>query len=142
MARLTRALLRAYLGTTYRVGDGIVRVGRCSAAADAELCRLGTRQGSLVSAYNPYSRRTAPGRNARHHRRLAEAARRYRRADALGGPETDWEEPMLLLAADPRVVARLGRQFRQHAVVVLRLGAPARLLRLSPGPDLPGSGPA
>ncbi|WP_376092384.1 DUF3293 domain-containing protein [Roseomonas sp. CCTCC AB2023176] len=134
MTRLTHALMRAYHDTTYRVGDGILRIGGRSAAADAALRRLGARQGGLVSAHNPFSRRTAPGRNARHHRRLVEAARRFRSVDALGGPGTDWEEPMLLVAADPRVIARLGRRFRQHAVVALRRDGPARLLRLSPGP--------
>ncbi|WP_426957860.1 DUF3293 domain-containing protein [Muricoccus radiodurans] len=132
MPVLTPRLVRAYRESRYRAGLAEIRIGRRSAAADETLAALGARQGGLISAFNPFSRRTAPGRNARHHDRLRRAARRFPSRNALACPGTDWEEPMLLVACDPRVLARLGRRFRQHAIVVLRRGAPARLLCLTP----------
>lgn len=131
MPRLSHSLLNAYRDTTYRIGDASIRIGRRSPAADAALHRLGVREAALVTAHNPYSKKTPPGRNARRQRQLAGLTHRLPRLDALGGPGTRWEEPMLLLGTSPLIAARIGRRFRQHAIVALRLGAPLRLIRLT-----------
>ena len=72
------------------------------------------------------------GWNARMLARLRQAARRLPAAEGFGG-DGRWREAHLLLAADPRRVAVLARRFRQAAVVVVRMGQPARL-RLTPRP--------
>ncbi len=62
--------------------------------------------------------------------RLHEAARRLPVVEGHGRA-AGWSERHLLIAGDPRRAAVLARRFRQNAVVVLRAGAPARLLVLS-----------
>ena len=134
MTSPTPALLRAYRRTAYAAGDAVARIGRRSPALDALLARHGGRAGAFVSAWNPYSRLMPPGRN----RRMGEALRRYaRRLPHVPGEGTaegtgrGWREEHLLVVADPRRVAVLGRCFRQAALVVVRRGQVARLLPLA-----------
>ena len=61
--------------------------------------------------------------------RLLAAAKRLPFAEGEGRAR-GWSERHLLLAADPRRAAVLARRFRQSAVVVVRSGAPARLILL------------
>ena len=129
MSALPPALLRAYAATAYTLCGGrvVARIGRRSAAVDALLRRLGSRQGAFVTAWNPFSRKMPRGWNDRMLARLREAARRLPRAEGRGIGR-GWAEAHLLLAADPRRVLVLARRFRQHAVVAVRVGAPARVL--------------
>ena len=126
-------LLAAYRRTDYEAAGAVARVGGRSAAVDALLRRLGAREGAFVTAWNPLSRRTLPGRNARMMARLREASRRLPSAEGEGRGR-GWAERHLLLAADPRRAAVLARRFRQNAMVVARAGAPARLVLLRPKP--------
>lgn len=121
-------MLRAWRATRYTLDGGVpVRVGRRSAAADAVLARLGARCGVILTAWNPFGRRHPPGWNRRAGARLALASRRIPsiRADGRLGA---WAEEGLLLACDPRRALPLARRFRQGGVVLLRRGAPARLV--------------
>ena len=124
-------LLAAYRRTDYEAGGAVARIGRRSAAVDALLRRLGARGGAFVTAWNPLSLRTPPGRNARMMARLREAARRLPSVEGEGRSR-GWSERHLLLAADPRRAAMLARRFRQNAMVVARVGAPTRLALLQP----------
>ena len=58
-----------------------------------------------------------------------QAARRLPSAEGEGSGR-DWPERHLLLATDRRRAAVLARRFRQNAIVVVRVGAPARLALL------------
>ena len=122
-------LLAAYYSTDYEVAGAVARIGRRSAAVDAVLRRLGAREGAFVTAWNPWSRRMPPGWNARAMARLRATARRLPCAEGEGRGR-GWSERHLLLAADPRRAAMLARHFRQNAMVVVRVGAPARLVLL------------
>lgn len=122
-------LLAAYRRTEYEAAGAVARIGRRGAAVDALLRRLGAREGAFVTAWNPLSRRTPPGRNARMMARLREAARGLPSAEGEGRGR-GWSERHLLLAADPRRAAVLARRFRQNAIVAVRVGAPARLVPL------------
>ena len=124
---MNRRLLAAYRGTDYEAAGAVARIGRRDAETDALLKRLGAREGAYVTAWNPWSRRMPPGWNARMMARLREAARRLPRAEGEGRGR-GWSERHLLLAADPRRAAVLARRFRQHAIVAVRVGAPARLV--------------
>jgi Protein of unknown function (DUF3293) len=123
----------AYRRSTYEAAGAVARIGRRSAAIDAWLGRLGARQGGFVGAWNPYSRRMPQGWNDRMLARLRAAARRLPQAEG-GGGDRRWRERHLLVAADPRRLAVLGRRFRQAAIVTVRRGAPARLVLLRPAP--------
>ncbi len=120
------SLARAYARTDYAAAGAVARIGRRSAAMDALLRRLGTRQGAFITAWNPFSRKMPRGWNERMQARLREAARRLPMAEGWGRGR-GWAEYSLVIAADPRRAAVLGRRFRQNAIVLLRVGAPARL---------------
>lgn len=126
-------LLAAYRRTDYEAAGAVARIGQCSAGIDALLRRFGAREGAFVTAWNPWSRRMPPGWNARVMARLREAARRLPSVEGEGRAG-GWSEQHLLLVADPRRAAVLARRFRQSAVVVARIGAPARLVLLRPTP--------
>jgi uncharacterized protein DUF3293 len=130
---MNRRLLAAYRGTDYEAAGAVARIGRRDAETDALLKRLGAREGAYVTAWNPWSRRMPPGWNARMMARLREAARRLPSAEGEGRGR-GWSERHLLLAADGRRAAALARRFRQNAMVVARVGAPARLVALRPTP--------
>jgi hypothetical protein len=126
---LSQRLRRAYRMTRYAVDGAVVRPGRRSASFDRLLCRHGSRTGTFVAADNPLSRRMPQGWNRRMRQRLIWATRRGRMLAATGSWR-GWEEAHLLLFGDPRPALRLGRMFRQRAVVVCRLNQPAKLVFL------------
>ena len=134
---MNRRLLAAYRRTGYEAAGAVARIGRRSAAVDALLQRLGAREGAFVTAWNPWSRRTPPGWNARMMARLRAASRRLPSMEGEGRAR-GWAERHLLLAADTRRAAVLARRFRQSAMVVARIGAPARLVLLPAATFAPG----
>lgn len=117
----------AYCRSTYTAAGAVAVIGRRSAAVDTLLAALGARDGGFVGAWNPRSVRMPPGWNARAHERLCGAARRLPAVEGRGG-DGRWQERHVLLAADPRRCLVLARRFRQNAIVVVRRGAPARLV--------------
>jgi hypothetical protein len=101
-----------------------VRIGR--RAPEALFARVGARGATLMTAWNPTSRRMPEGWNHRMQRRLRQCLRRFKILDAEGSLHR-WHEAMLLVAGDPRPVVRLAVRFRQRAVVMLRRGRKVRL---------------
>jgi hypothetical protein len=120
----------AYLRTAYRAGTRAeARIGRRSSSVGAVLKKLRVRQGGFVTAQNPFSRPMPPGWNERALTRLRAAARRLPMVEGEGVFRR-WRERHLLIGGDPRRLAVLARRFLQNAVVVVRIGAPARLKEL------------
>ena len=117
-------LARAYRLTRYQAAGSDIRIGRRS--PEALFGRLGARGATLVTAWNPRSRRMPEGWNRRMQQRLRQCLRRFKMLDAEGSLHR-WHEAMLLVAGDPRPVVRLAVRFRQRAVVILRRGRKARL---------------
>jgi hypothetical protein len=116
------------------VDGASIRIGRRSADMDAVLCRLHARSACLLGADNPGSRRMPAGWNVRARARLHASLRRVPTRAAIGAWR-GWSEAHLL-AALPLARGRvLARRFRQNAIVVLRRGAPARLVDLRPAAD-------
>lgn len=128
-ARSGAGLGPAYRRTRYAAGGAAARIGRRSVGVDALLRRWGVREGGFVTAWNPYSRRMPGGWNDRMLARLRQAARRLPGAPGEGSAR-GWAERHWLLGGDPRRLAVLGRRFRQAAIVVVRVGQPARLVWL------------
>jgi hypothetical protein len=120
-------MLRAYRLTRYRANGCEIRIGR--RAPNALFAAIDSRTGTLLTAWNPLSRRMADGWNERMQRRLKLRLRRRVVLDAEGSLH-DWREEMLLVGGPAAPAIRLARQFRQRAVVTLRRGAPARLALL------------
>ncbi len=94
------------------------------------LTRLGARAGALITAANPRSRTMPEGWNRRMTQRLASAIKGAALLPAEGRLR-GWREAGLFVCGDPRRLARLGRQFRQNALVIVQHGRPARLLLLA-----------
>ncbi|MBL6455863.1 DUF3293 domain-containing protein [Belnapia sp. T6] len=128
---MTAALTAAYRRSTYEAAGAATRIGQRSAAVDALLARLGTREGAFVTAWNPYSHKMPRGWNDRMLARLREAAHRLPQEEGAGGAK-GWQERHLLIGADPRRIAKLARRFRQVAIVAMRRGQRARLVMLRP----------
>ena len=126
-----RAGLRAaFLRTAYEAGGITCHIGARSAAMDALLRAQRQPSAGFVTAWNPFSCPMPRGWNARMQARLRVAARGRVLAEGWGRGQR-WAEHHLLIAGDPRRLARLARRFRQHAIVLLTPGRPARLLRTS-----------
>jgi Protein of unknown function (DUF3293) len=83
------------------------------------------REAIFLTAYNPFSRIMPPGWNRRIQTRLRLAVRRHKVLSGTGFWRR-WSEAHLVVFADARPVRRLARRFRQHGVVVVRRGQPAR----------------
>lgn len=126
MRHPTPALLRAYARTDYEAAGAVARIGRRSAGVDALLRRMGVRQGGFVTAWNPFSRARPDGCNRRMQACLVGAVHRLPRAAGQGRGQ-GWVEDHLLVGADPRRLWQIARRFRQTAIVIVRLAAPARL---------------
>jgi Protein of unknown function (DUF3293) len=126
-------LRAAYRRTAYEVDGTTAQIGQRSAAMEALLRRMGSRQGGFVTAWNPLSRRMPRGWNERMLVRLRAAARRLPCAEGWGRGER-WAERHLLIAADPRRIAVLARRFRQRAIVVLVRARPPRLVPVRASP--------
>lgn len=120
-------LLRAYRLTRYRAGGCDIRIGR--QAPDALFAAIRSRNGTLLTAWNPFSRRMPDGWNERMQRRLRLRLRRCVVLEAKGSLH-GWREAMLLVGGPVAPRIALARQFRQSAVVMLRRGRPARLVLL------------
>jgi hypothetical protein len=122
--RVPACLLRAWRLTDYRVDGLAVRIGR--SPPEALFVRLGTRRATLLTAWNPMSRRHPAGWNSRMQLRLLLRLRDLPFLEATGSLNR-WCEPMLLVGGDPRRIMRIAAHFRQFAVVVLRQGSAAQL---------------
>jgi hypothetical protein len=120
-------MLTAYRKTCYMAAGVPVRIGRRSVAMDRLLVSHGTREGALITAFNPFSRVMPPGWNRRMQVRLARAVRR-RQTLAAAGSWRRWSEDHLLVLGDVRPVRRLIGRFRQNGIVIVRRGQPAALL--------------
>lgn len=114
-------LRRAFLATAYEAAGIVVRAGSRSPALDALL----PGPAAFITAWNPLSRRMPPGWNARMQARLRAMAPRVLAEGA--GRGHGWAEHHLLVAGDKRRIRVLARRFRQHAVVLVAPGRPARL---------------
>jgi hypothetical protein len=122
------ALRAAFARTEFEAGGIVARIGRRSAAMDALLRAHRVTAAAFVTAWNPFSRPMPPGWNRRLQSSLREAARGAVLAEGWGRGR-GWAEHHLLLAGDPRRNTALARRFRQHAIVVVGRGRPARLRR-------------
>ncbi|HSZ91343.1 MAG TPA: DUF3293 domain-containing protein [Acetobacteraceae bacterium] len=117
-------LLRAYRLTRYRAAGCDIVIGR--RVPDALLRRLCARSATLVTAWNPRSRRMPDGWNRRMQQQLRQRLRRATVVDAVGSLK-GWHEKMLLAAGDLRPCIGLAVRFQQRAVVILHQGQKARL---------------
>lgn len=123
-------LARPFAASRYEAAGLVLRVGGRAGVA-ALLARLGSREAALLTAWNPRARPQPEGRNRRAARALDWHLRRIR-VLAAESRLRSWREEMRAAALPrPRAVV-LARRFRQAAIIVLRRGAPARLVWCGP----------
>ena len=118
---------RTYCLTRYQADGTEIRIGR--RVPDILFDRLGTATGTLLTAWNPFSRHMPTSWNQRMQRRLRRHLRRFVILEAEGSLH-GWHEAMLLAGGPPQPAIRLARLFRQSAVLVLRRGATVQLILL------------
>jgi hypothetical protein len=137
MKSVDPALLAAYIETTYWVSSQPqpigLRIGCKSAELERMLAAHRVSQWAFVTAWNPRSQLRSHWYNlGREQALLSEVSRRGLRwlPGLAAGDRSDWPaEPALFLLGMSRAEARrLGRRFRQNAVVVGELGRVAQLV--------------
>jgi hypothetical protein len=104
-------------------------VGRRCGALDGLLSGMGAREAVLITAWNPRSQRMPRQWNDRMMaalRDLLGTTTTLPACGVLGG----WSEDHLLVVGDKRRLAKLGRRFRQAAMLGLRPGQDVRLVAL------------
>lgn len=126
----------AYLRTTFTAdtpgGPIEIRPGSSNAALDAVLRAHRASEWAYVTAYNPGSLVTPESTNRLAHEKLCAHVhqRGWVSFDGHGvGPDGDWppEVSLLILRVSSLEARALGKKFGQLAVVVGRIGGPARL---------------
>jgi hypothetical protein len=123
-------LAAAYRRAPYQAAGVPLRIGRRSRALDGLLAGMGARQAVLITACNPRGRRAPSGFNDRMMARLHTALARRTAYPAESGAGL-WLEPQFMAAGPEAWMKRLGRHFRQMALVRLRPGQAPCLLPLS-----------
>ncbi|MCC7096124.1 MAG: DUF3293 domain-containing protein [Thermomonas sp.] len=132
---LPEALRNAYLAARYRIPPlgCSLHIGMPCPELDGELARHGARHASILTAHNPCSVQLPPAANVLRQQLM------HAELEALGittiiaeshDPEGHWPSEPGLLAIDtpPDVDDTLLIRYRQHALVALELGQPARLV--------------
>lgn len=133
---LPHSLLNAYRRARYTAAGIELRVGRRAPAMDRLLRAHRARQGVLITAWNPRSRRMPPRWNQRRQAALVQVLRNETTFPAEGAGR-GWAEAHLLALIAPAKAQVLARRFRQNALVMLARGQPVRLLPTSSSAKIP-----
>ena len=130
----------AYLATDYvaRI-DGrhvVVRPGQRSAEVEKAMRRVKTRTAAFITACNPSGRLRGEVANRAAHSALASNLRRCQRPFVEGyglGHDNRWpaEKSVLAFGLNASAAAKLGRRFRQNAIVFVQFGRRAKLVHLN-----------
>jgi hypothetical protein len=131
----SRDLDAAYRATAYTAatpgGAITLRIGESNATLDCLLVAAGVNSWAYITAHNPGSAPISAEENQARQRELHSAVTGYASFEGAGVGEGWPPEPsLLILGMSEEVAADVGRRFGQNAVVVGRLGGPARLLWL------------
>ena len=135
---MAQTLDEAFRRTSYRVrldaGEVTLRVDELSMEIDDLLRRLNFEAGVVVTAHNPGGTATAAAENERAQARLkrAIARRGWRSFEGVNvADDGRWpDEPTLLVLPEhPDDAVALAADFGQDSVLLVAIGAPARLVR-------------
>jgi hypothetical protein len=121
------ALLRAYGQTLYHAPGITIRTGRRCAAADRLLSAHRARAAVFITACNPRSRKMPDGWNQRMQTHLRRALGRCSVVPATGTLRR-WSETHFLAFGPVPPLQKLARQYRQNAIVIIRMRQSARLV--------------
>jgi len=136
MTEIGSDLLAAYQRTDYVIfeddGETVVHIGRLDPAIDDLLRRHGAERGTIITAWNPESVLLSDAENAARETELWNwigEQRLFALAAEGRDPTGAWqpEQSCLIFDIAPDVVATLGRQYGQNAIVHLRLDAAPEL---------------
>jgi hypothetical protein len=122
-------LATAYTRSRYQAAGLDLRIGRRSRALDGLLAGMGARQAVLITASNPNGRRAPAAWNTRMMAKLHAALGAHTALPAESGTGR-WLEAQFLTAGPEAWMKRLGRRYRQVALVRLRPGQAPSLLPL------------
>jgi hypothetical protein len=129
-----------YLATDYIVKINgrkvVIRPNNRSSAVEQILCRFKARTAAFITAHNPFSRIQSDITNSKAHSALLGTVRYHgwRFVEGYGqGHDQCWppERSLLVFGLSRAAAEKLGRRFRQNAIVFVRLGRPAELVSLN-----------
>ena len=137
-AETTLFLYRAYLSTSYEAmceGQLIqIKIHALTPALDSTLCQQKCNSWAYITAFNPYSSdSTTAAENRQQNQLLASSIQKLGHPFYHGAGRSmtsDWppEESFLILGISEPQALKLGRRFRQNAIVYGELQAAAKLL--------------
>ena len=138
MEQIPAGLLQAFADTHYIVhheAPFVMHIGQPCPELKALMAYHNALSAAFITAWNPFSLRRGKQTNEQAHRRLAAALRLQRTTYLEGegcGADDNWTPECSVLAfrVARRVAARLGRRFRQNAVIFVSYGKPAELMML------------
>lgn len=129
------ALVAAYRSARYRIyrrpHDIAIYVGRRNGRLDRLLRLHGACTWCFITAHNPRSRKQSRWRNAAAQARLEAMLKDSGRSTIRGdGSGVQWpvEPSIFVMNIAPPAARRLGKTFRQYAVLVGRIGGITRVL--------------
>lgn len=127
-----------------------MRIDQACPELDALLLEEGVNEASFITAWNPYGKTLAPGKNNKAHKELLAILRQdgWKAIEGVGeGLVGDWpaERSVLVIGIPLEAASEIGRRFGQNAIVHHEARRPSRLIPLvdmlfggsqSEGPDL------
>jgi hypothetical protein len=132
-------LVSAYRATDYVAqGHGctaVIRVGQQASVVDALLARMHVRNGTFITAWNPFSKSLSVGANECRNRDL----KRYLTVCGFAfvggegrGKTEEWppESSVLAFGVSRSSACAIGRRYQQNAIVFVQRGRPAELIML------------
>ena len=128
-------LLAAYENTSYNVFDPpiSIKVEQRNSRLDFLLERMNQKEWAFITAYNPFSEVLSDRENEERHHQLKKQIEEYPFFEGEGvGIDPSWkpERSFLIPGISEKDAVKLGKQFKQNAIVVGSLNEHARLLLL------------
>jgi hypothetical protein len=128
-------LIQAYNKTTYKVFNTeiSIKVGECTPELDS-LCKKHNQiSWAFITAYNPYSKKFSEEENIQSHWKLCQATKNYLCFEGEGvGEDSSWtpELSLLIIGISKENAIRIGKDFKQNAIIFGVIGLPAELIIL------------
>ena len=128
-------LLAAYENTSYNVFDPpiSIKIGHRNPELDSFLEKMNHEEWAFITAHNPFSEVVSDRENEERHQQLKKQIEEYVFFVGEGvGTDPSWkpERSFLILGITEKDAVKLGKQFKQNAIVLGSLNEHARLLLL------------
>jgi hypothetical protein len=126
-------MIKAYTETDFIVYEPaiVIKVGQVNSRLDELLIQYNKTSWAYITAWNPYSAPTDKNINEERNHQLRNDISQYKFFDGEGvGTDPSWEseKSFLILGIDRADAVRIGKKYRQNAIVVGEIHQKAELL--------------